>query len=591
MRICSRYLLLWLLLCSFMPEATSSASLQPDQVVVLANRNSTDSVAVARHYAAQRGLTERQIIVLDVPLGETISRSDYEVRLVLPLRAALERNGWQAKARALVVTYDLPLRVAAPVLTPEQAQALADARTHVRAVRGLLTKLETSLSDIAVTEAHPAPGGPRESGDSMLEAQRAARDFSRIGQAIQSAIKRVQAQAGHADYARWEEELTRLIVQFAGRGAFIPATRNPQEPLEVQVLRQQIEEGERILRMLMQQPQLTRRHELYVWVQQLFGLQGVLGLAAAEMDALNGDHADASVDSELSFLWWDRSDYVVAWRVPNPLFFDVAKQTTGDGGELPVLMASRLDAPSPQLSMQMVDRALEAEREGLSGTVYLDARGLAQSDTYGRYDDSLRLAARMFQGKGALKVRLENTERRFSEPGEAPDVALYVGWYKLRGYEDAFAFRPGSIGYHLASAEAVSIRAGGEKGWCRNALLRGITVTLGPIAEPYLDSFPEPAHWIAFLTSGRYSLVETYYLSSRYVSWRMALFGDPLYNPWRGRSITLGASGHDGPIPPADRPIEDPVVTRASVRQKQDVLRARLLQILEDVARHIQPGF
>ncbi|MFO0730977.1 MAG: hypothetical protein U0361_08295 [Nitrospiraceae bacterium] len=124
MRICSRYLLLWLLLCSFMPEATSSASLQPDQVVVLANRNSTDSVAVARHYAAQRGLTERQIIVLDVPLGETISRSDYEVRLVLPLRAALERNGWQAKARALVVTYDLPLRVAAPVLTPEQAQAL-----------------------------------------------------------------------------------------------------------------------------------------------------------------------------------------------------------------------------------------------------------------------------------------------------------------------------------------------------------------------------------------------------------------------------------------------------------------------------------
>ncbi|MFO0730976.1 MAG: hypothetical protein U0361_08290 [Nitrospiraceae bacterium] len=110
-------------------------------------------------------------------------------------------------------------------------------------------------------------------------------------------------------------------------------------------------------------------------------------------------------------------------------------------------------------------------------------------------------------------------------------------------------------------------------------------------AEASPDSFPEPAHWIAFLTSGRYSLVETYYLSSRYVSWRMALFGDPLYNPWRGRSITLGASGHDGPIPPADRPIEDPVVTRASVRQKQDVLRARLLQILEDVARHIQPGF
>jgi len=43
-------------------------------------------------------------------------------------------------------------------------------------------------------------------------------------------------------------------------------------------------------------------------------------------------------------------------------------------------------------------------------------------------------------------------------------VALYVGWYRLRHYEDAFAFNLGAIGYHIASGEAVSIHNPQEKG-------------------------------------------------------------------------------------------------------------------------------
>ena len=112
-------------------------------------------------------------------------------------------------------------------------------------------------------------------------------------------------------------------------------------------------------------------------------------------------------------------------------------------------------------------------------------------------------------------------------------MALYVGWYRLRQYEDAFTFRPGAIGYHMASAEAVSIHSASEPGWCKNALERGITATLGSIGEPYLDTFPEPIEFAALLMTGQYSLVETYYLTSRWVSWRMVLFGDPLYNPWK----------------------------------------------------------
>ena len=57
-------------------------------------------------------------------------------------------------------------------------------------------------------------------------------------------------------------------------------------------------------------------------------------------------------------------------------------------------------------------------------------------------------------------------------------------------------------------------------------------MTLGPVGEPYLDAFPLPTEFFGLLYSGKYSLVEAYYLSKRYLSWKMVLFGDPLYRPW-----------------------------------------------------------
>src|SRR5262245_58941838 len=153
-------------------------------------------------------------------------------------------------------------------------------------------------------------------------------------------------------------------------------------------------------------------------------------------------------------------------------------------------MVSRLDAPTADLALQLVDRAIASEKRGVSGTAYLDARGLPadnQSDTYGRYDQSLRDLNNFILNQSAITSKLENTEVRFHRPGEAPDVALYVGWYRLRQYEDAFTFRTGAIGYHMASAEAVSIHRSSETGWCKNALGRGITATLGSVGEPYLD--------------------------------------------------------------------------------------------------------
>ncbi len=251
-------------------------------------------------------------------------------------------------------------------------------------------------------------------------------------------------------------------------------------------------------------------------------------------------------------------------------------------------MVSRLDAPTADLAKRLVDRAMEVEQRGLAGTIYLDARGLPvkdQSDTYGRYDQSLRDLNTFLTQHTAYRSKLENTEIRFHRPGEAPDVALYVGWYRLRQYEDAFTFRPGAVGYHMASAEAVSLHSASEPGWCKNALERGITATLGSIGEPYLDAFPEPREFVALLMTGQYSLVETYYLTSRWISWRMVLIGDPLYSPWKTTpaakrsSLTMFPLA---PIPPSDQTFDDPVLIRKELGRMHEQSRAKLDRILRD---------
>jgi uncharacterized protein (TIGR03790 family) len=336
-----------------------------------------------------------------------------------------------------------------------------------------------------------------------------------------------------------------------------------------------------------QSPISTQRPLIYRWAERLFGLRGVLELASSEVDRLTTTYADASLDSELSLLWWDRDLYPVAWRWPNPLFLE-SKPIPDD---LPVLMVSRLDAPTADLAKSLVDKSLQAERAGLDGTVYFDARGLNPSnptDTYGVYDQSLRNAAEIAGGQSSYRVVLDNVD---STMAAMPHVALYIGWYKLRSYDDVFSFNPGAIGYHMASAEAVTVHDPSERGWCKNALERGITATLGPVGEPYLDAFPEPAQFTRLLLTGRYSLVEVYYLASRYISWRMVLFGDPLYTPMRDRAGAILERPGPFPAPPSARPLGDPPAQLDIKRREQRDRMAKLVALLREAeqGRH-KPG-
>ena len=117
--------------------------------------------------------------------------------------------------------------------------------------------------------------------------------------------------------------------------------------------------------------------------------------------------------------------------------------------------------------MQAVDTAVEVEKTGLTGKVYLDARGIDQPaqrgsvENYGDYDQSLRDLEKLLKEHTKLEVVLDNQQELF-QPGQCPQAALYCGWYSLAQYVDAFDWQPGAVAFHIASAEAKSLRWQGQ---------------------------------------------------------------------------------------------------------------------------------
>ena len=99
------------------PEAPGRV--RPDELLLLANKNSRDSKRVAGHYAEMRNVPEKNIIFFDIPRSER--NFDYERDLAGPLRRHLLENGLAGKIRVLVTCYGIPLRVQARALDSKLA--------------------------------------------------------------------------------------------------------------------------------------------------------------------------------------------------------------------------------------------------------------------------------------------------------------------------------------------------------------------------------------------------------------------------------------------------------------------------------------
>ena len=231
----------------------------------------------------------------------------------------------------------------------------------------------------------------------------------------------------------------------------------------------------------------------------------------------------ASVDSELSVV--KAVDAPIGGWIENPYYIGFSKR------QLPVskskvLMVSRLDGPDAASVRRIIDDSIAAEEKGLAGVAYFDARwpmdNTATRSAYRRYDRAIQRAARRVEESGRLPVVLDTAGTLF-QSGQCPRAALYCGWYSLANYVDAFDWQKGAVGFHVASSECTTLKKENSQVWCKRMIEDGVCATIGPVGEPYLQSFPEPEVFFGFLTEGVLSLVECYTVSLPYLSWKMVV--------------------------------------------------------------------
>jgi len=536
--------------------AAPAQALTPDEIALVVNSRVPEGRALAELYAAQRHISPGRIIEINVDVGPAASPAEdipfggYESWVAAPVRAFLTQHELTQKVTCLVTFWGVPLRIERRVLTVAEKQEqetikdeLSDTQAsiarQVAAVEQSATQLDPSF--------RPATGGELPQLAARLNAAltttmrgvSAIRDPAARGARFLSAISAIERLIGSAR--------TTLVMSEPAVARLAP---QPPTPQQVDSSRAALAEAEQKIGQT--QAYVTTsagRQQAREAAREALGLFGYAGVLLAQSESLRPEESESAVDSELALLWW--KEYPRARWLPNPLQRRVRQAARSS--PFPTLMVTRLDGPSPQIVRDIILNSIKVEQEGLKGQVVLDGRGKPATDPYGGYDQTIRNLHTLLASKTQLSITFDDKEALIPAHSLKEPIALYCGWYSLRNYSPPGPFAAGAVAFHVASFEMVSLHNPGERGWVRGLLSDGVCGTLGPVNEPYLQSFPPADEFFELLLTGKLTLAEVYWLTSPTVSWMQACVGDPLYTPYR-RSPPLAAEDLPAPLRAALQP-------------------------------------
>jgi uncharacterized protein (TIGR03790 family) len=499
--------------------ARAGAALKPDQIALVVNRNVPESLDLARFYAQARGIPDDRIIELDVPTSEEIPFDRYEHAVLPQVRQFLLDHGLKDQVRCLVTFYGVPLRINDRINNPaEQVEQIRLRETS----KHVLSRVTEIISDIERQTAEFDPTFQPETADNSLESliRRAQYVAQRLG-ALKERAAAAKDQGLFQRITQLDREATaRLTSPVSATDSWPASSIEPKapttEPVEALIARPHDPEARNALRAI------TRQNR---------GLVGYAKLIDDQFAYFSTEATGSAFDSELALIWWP--PYLRTRWQPNTMNPHFKEMRSGQ-----TVMVMRLDAPTVQLVRDIIANSLLAERDGLAGKMAVDARGIhlqntgGKDDAFGLFDQRLRNLAALVESKSSMPVILDDRSEVIPPSAPVEGVALYCGWYSLRRYVPALRFNRGAVGYHVASFELAGLHSPLETGWVHGLLTDGVVATVGPVAEPYLHSFPLPEEFFPLLMTGKLPLAEVYWTTTPLTSWMQTCIGDPLYTPF-----------------------------------------------------------
>jgi uncharacterized protein (TIGR03790 family) len=508
-------------------------ALEPDNLLLITNKNVPEGRKLAEFYAAQRKVPDGRILELDVPDSEEISFDGYENQVVPAVREFIAANHLGPKVSCLVTFYGVPLKIAPRVNTVADRAELGNLRQEQKSATAKMTTAVSALEAVA-REVNPSfkPGNDA-SLNGLIARDHAARDILGKYAAALKDPKQLQAFMTRAQKAIMPLAGTASVAQQQLQG-LSAATMTPEQKKQAQALRDALVQlRARLDTLQSHHGDPKRRQELRDLVKEDLGLTEYNRLIAGMIDYFNTDNTGAAFDSELACV--NANFYTRVRSLPNPLNYKARPVQVA-----PIFMVMRLDAFKPEQVRAMITQSIKAENDGLTGQVVVDSGGNLSIDpkntVYAGFDRTLKRLAAIVRNSTKLPLTFDEKAAVLPKDSVKEPISIYCGWYALRNYTPPGKFSTGAVGYHVASFEMTSLHTAGANEWCRGMLNDGVVATLGPVNEPYLGAFPVPDEFFPLLFTGKLTLAEVYWKTTPMISWQMVMVGDPLYTPYKGHA-------------------------------------------------------
>ncbi|MEM9227882.1 MAG: TIGR03790 family protein, partial [Verrucomicrobiota bacterium] len=194
-----------------------------------------------------------------------------------------------------------------------------------------------------------------------------------------------------------------------------------------------------------------------------------------------------------------------------------------------VVKVARLDGPDLDAVKRCIDAAVEGERLGVRGRVYIDqAQKSAETD-----NDWLGVAGEQLEAMG-FPATVDKDPALMGWDTRMDATAFYFGWYGRPREsplgDPSYRFPPGASALHIHSFSAETLRSQ-RRCWVGAFVHAGVTATMGNVYEPYLQMTHRPQLFVAGLADGM-SAGEAAYYAMPFLSWVCVFVGDPLYRPF-----------------------------------------------------------
>lgn len=539
----------WFFIGLFPSEALA---LSAQDLVVVYNRRMPESQAVAIYYAEKRGVPPANLVGVEISVSETMSRKEFDERLAPPVRDLVEKLKTRGRTPAILLIYGIPLRLEGTPATTEDSAFLKLANDKVEEYQKLVLHQVTRLDRLI-----PAlPDQPTPNDSSQKSTYTSQQVLVMAQQSFLRGMTYLQKKPGPNQETR--TEIMSLLIKLGGTSPEAHALMKKMaqsQGQELQALQQQELLGWNAVMSRDVQEEMFRgilpktALDVAAAIRFTNGLIGELKFWNEAQLLYKKRQTVAAVDSEMTLIV--AGAYQTAGWLPNPFNLAYSRWPVIKQVKDKTLMVGRLDGPTPAIARRLVDDALEVEKTGLTGTFYIDARGLggqAKLGNYAWFDQHLLRLYDFLKQYSDMKMVLDKKPQVFP-PGSCPDAALYCGWYSLGKYVPAFKWNQGAVGYHVASNEASTLKQPGSNVWCKRLLEEGVAATMGPVTEPFLFSFPLPDHFFPLLMTGKLTLLEVYFHSVPQVSWMQILIGDPLYCPFKKNPAIRAPRGKEAASP------------------------------------------